>query len=705
MTGRGVTAPRPYHAAVALLGEIMGDPLPVVIVIPVFNALAQTRACLNAVAATVASGQRVVVVDDASTDPAVLPALREATTRHGFELWANERNLGFLGTCNRAFAEVGDADVVLLNSDTVPTAGWLDAMVGAVGPGVASVTATSNAATIYSLPYPGVDPFSPDLDIDDLGAIVRSRVPAEPLAIPVGVGFCMLFTRTALDSIGTFDPAYGMGYGEENDWCMRARRAGFHHLLAPHAFVYHEGNASMADAGVIERGTTTHAANQQLLATRYPEHDQLVSEFLAEPTIHVYRQSVAAGIVDHLGPGRPRILHWLHADPFGPAPGGTEQAVRFLVEAFGREFVATAVFPDDGRLVAVTTANGARVTRSIEIASPELIVHPAKGWRDVAAAVIDIEQPDVFHYHHGYLTSASVVSAAQQAGIPTVVSVHDFHLICPRNHLFDRWRSYCGVPEASVCDACIGDRRIAMADWRRLGEEVLSAADRVVVTDQSVIDLLERAVDLPARETIVIVPPQAAAAGRAAPVRPAAGPATGRILIPGRIEAHHKGSLIVDELVDRLATHGIEVHSIGSDDFEARPGFVVHGTYRRAELTGLLAEIDPDLAIIPSVVPESYSLTLSELWDHGIPVLARDVGALGRRIGSSGGGFLVDAGDAAGFASAAIEALGDAEALAEARRHAVGAGVAASGPGEDGIARHRAIYRELAGRGRVAAGA
>jgi GT2 family glycosyltransferase len=77
----------------------------------------------------------------------------------------------------------------------------------------------------------------------------------------------MLITRAALDAIGPFDAeAFPRGYGEENDFCQRAIRAGFVNLIADDTFVFHEGGMSFGEAAaaLLER-------NLREVARRLPE--------------------------------------------------------------------------------------------------------------------------------------------------------------------------------------------------------------------------------------------------------------------------------------------------------------------------------------------------------------------------------------------------------------------------------------------------
>ena len=67
--------------------------------------------------------------------------------------------------------------------------------------------------------------------------------------IPTAVGFCMYIRRECLDATGLFrEDAFAQGYGEENDFCLRARRLGWRHVAVPGVFVAHTGGASFGAA-------------------------------------------------------------------------------------------------------------------------------------------------------------------------------------------------------------------------------------------------------------------------------------------------------------------------------------------------------------------------------------------------------------------------------------------------------------------------
>src|SRR6266511_1743850 len=117
-----------------------GDPVDVVI--PVYNAAEDLARCVESVLEHTAN-YRLVLIDDASPDPLVAKLFSELErlSLRDVVLLRNERNLGFTGTANRAM-ELSRADVVLLNSDTVVTAGWLHALVrcAASDPSIGTIT-------------------------------------------------------------------------------------------------------------------------------------------------------------------------------------------------------------------------------------------------------------------------------------------------------------------------------------------------------------------------------------------------------------------------------------------------------------------------------------------------------------------------------------------------------------------------------------
>ena len=91
-------------------------------------------------------------------------------------------------------------------------------------------------------------------------------------------------------AVGPFDVAsFPRGYGEENDFCMRAASAGFRNVLCPNAYVAHEGGVSFSEAtqALMKEGAA------RLLA-KHPAYDAEVAAWIAADPVRPRREAIAA---------------------------------------------------------------------------------------------------------------------------------------------------------------------------------------------------------------------------------------------------------------------------------------------------------------------------------------------------------------------------------------------------------------------------
>lgn len=259
------------------------------IVIPVFNAYDVLAACLEAIGRTVPADTRTLVIDDASTDSRVLPLLQNwVGARDARSLIIHERNMGFVGTVNHGM-RLAETDVVLLNSDTEVAGNWLKNLSTCLRTdgNIATATPWSNNGEIVSIPD-FCQPNSPPPDPDAVAAAIETcGKPVYP-DLPTAVGFCMAISLTAIKQLGLFDQAtFGRGYGEENDFCQRAKKAGFRNVLCDDAYVVHHGGASFKPLG-LQPG---EQSMQRLLA-KHPDYQQKVAEFIQSDPLAPRREGI-----------------------------------------------------------------------------------------------------------------------------------------------------------------------------------------------------------------------------------------------------------------------------------------------------------------------------------------------------------------------------------------------------------------------------
>jgi hypothetical protein len=107
--------------------------------------------------------------------------------------------------------------------------------------------------------------------------------------------------------------------------------------------------------------------------------------------------------------------------------------------------------------------------------------------------------------------------------------------------------------------------------------------------------------------------------------------------------APQKGRALLEQLWPLLAGR-VELFLLGCDEdgecFRRQPGITVIPRFDRAELAGLMADIQPEVGLLLSIWPETFSYTLSELWLLGIPVVATALGSFADRIQDGANGFL-----------------------------------------------------------------
>jgi len=260
------------------------------VVIPAYNATRELDRCLQTVQATVPEETELLVIDDASPDPAVAELLHGWRGRAGpaWRFMANTRNLGFVATANRGMRLTG-GDVVLLNADTEVTPGWLQGLARCLASDRAIATATpwTNNGEIASIPaFCTANPVPPDP-----GAVARAIAAAgspQYPDLPTAVGFCMAISRTAIERLGLFDEElFGRGYGEENDFSMRALAAGMRNVLCDDVYVVHLGGRSFGPLGL-----KPDADSMRRLLTRHPAYLDEVQAFIAADPLASRRQAI-----------------------------------------------------------------------------------------------------------------------------------------------------------------------------------------------------------------------------------------------------------------------------------------------------------------------------------------------------------------------------------------------------------------------------
>jgi GT2 family glycosyltransferase len=260
----------------------------VLFAVTVFNGADVVPACLRSAAAMepVETDVDVLVLDDASPQPGFSGDVCALCAQLGIAYYRSPRNLGIPRNVNLGLlraVEAGYDYVVIANSDVLFCEQLTDVLVRAASTddAIGSVTAWSNNVSIYSLPNDDPDQFLGDQDrVNWVAATIGGHFGSATVDIPAGISFCVLIPTRVLRDVGLMDPVFGRGYCEETDWSLRSQSLGYRVTLSPSSFVYHRGQGSTAEAGLLPAGHSTVPENEKIVDLRYPLFRSQVAAFV-----------------------------------------------------------------------------------------------------------------------------------------------------------------------------------------------------------------------------------------------------------------------------------------------------------------------------------------------------------------------------------------------------------------------------------------
>lgn len=607
------------------------------VIIPVYQGYDETTACVfAAVSTTLDEACEIVVINDAGPDRKLVEELVRWAGCGLFSLEHNDENMGFVRTVNHGMSLHGDRDVVLLNSDAIVYGDWLARLkqVAESQPKVATVTPFSNNAEICSYPLFVTNNHVP-LEIDDetLDALAAECNASAHVAIPTGVGFCMYIRRACLDEIGDLDAKkFGKGYGEENDFCLRATSKGWVHLLATNVFVRHCGGVSFGP----EKGELV-LNGLRVLARDWPNYDRDIQKFLAADSVFPARRALDAARVMHAEKNRRTMLFVTH--DWG---GGVERHVQEMIAMLRADGVGTLVMRVPRQREGWVAFDHVDVPRlpnlQYEIASER------------ASILAFLRQVGVFHIHvhsfAGFPMDAGefVTLLATDLGVAYDFTAHDYLPICPRITMINETGVYCGDPSEDDCARCIAKNGTpvpvdSVANYRKRYVRFLRGARCVFAPSEDTRQRYEKwfpFLDVVIRPHLhdfqFVLPP---------PVR-YRGEGILRVAVIGAI-GRPKGSSLLLACARDVQQRNLPIRFVvfgitDNPELDAQPVVTVTGGYNEGEVGVLLKQQRCHLAFFASVWPETWSYTLSEAFDAGLFPVAFNLGAIAERIRTTGWG-------------------------------------------------------------------
>ena len=307
------------------------------IIVCIHNALEDVKRCLQSVLSHTLPPYSLILVDDGSNEPTRI-FLEEFASGQRARLIRNATAKGYTLAANQGLRSSTSDYVVLLNSDTIVSLQWLDrlimcaesdTLVGIVGP-------LSNTASWQSIPELIVNGDWANNDLPDgvtipiMASLVASQSARLYPRIPLLNGFCLLLKRKLIEQIGIFDEeSFAQGYGEENDYCLRARAVGWSLAIADDVYVYHAQSKSYSH----EKRRTLSQRAGEILAQKHGQLiiDESVSFCINDRVLQGMRASLKQAIFNYLSKSETkfrweakRVLFFL---PTADAGGGSNVVI------------------------------------------------------------------------------------------------------------------------------------------------------------------------------------------------------------------------------------------------------------------------------------------------------------------------------------------------------------------------------------------
>ena len=583
------------------------------IIVPVYNAYDYVKECIvSVINNTDLKFDRLIIIDDKSSDKKIL-VLLEDIIKHNSNLniilLKNEKNLGFVGTVNKGM-KYSKNDVLLLNSDTEVSNGWLDKIKECAysQPKVATVTPLSNNATLVSVPK-GLqqNPIPTNISFNEYAKMVEEVSYNECIELPTAHGFCMFIKREVIDEIGYFDEAtFGRGYGEENDFSFRALDFGYKNLLCDNTIIYHKGEQSFsADRAFLVK------ENSVKLANRYPIYTKRVDFFCQNlPLLHICNNINYALRIRE----KKNILILIHDwQDVKNNFGGTTLHVYDIIRKLKDKYNFYVLAPENNayKLYSYFGDNKEEINLP-PVSSANIMPRYNDQYKKMIEKIISAFNISFVHIHHMMGHYFDVADVIEKNKIVGAISIHDLYSI---NMLYG---------------GDLNREKKIMNMWQKDWNSFLLKFSHIIVPSNSTkremlkvfdkidIKVIEHGIDIERNTEVSKLNDHYY-----------------NIAFVG-VMVNHKGSDILETLIKKCKNKKIRIHLFGNAEIpflsKNYGNYIYHGRYSRNELTKKLKDNNINLVCNFSIVPETYSYTLTETIAAGIPVLAIDLGAVGERV-------------------------------------------------------------------------
>lgn len=643
----------PVHAAFKGQKPVVGHnvALGIVIIIPIYKGKEITLTCIKQVLKTIPKDVNVQLINDCSPDEELIYSIKKLVDNEHVFYSEHRENKGFPSAVNRGMAAWSDYDIILLNSDTIVNRGWVEALchIAYDEEDIGTVTPFSNDASIFSYPYHDKKNPLPTLqDIRDFASLFKRLYAKSHIEIPTANGFCMFIRHDCLKHTGLFrEDLFAQGYGEENEFCIRARHLGWKHVLALDTYIGHQGGVSFQSAKKL-----LSQRNTKILNDLYPGYDELINQYIQRDFLLPIRRKVDMERIKKINRKKDGPPHYVllitHRNGGGVERFVQERANRIRLQGLVPIIVKPKLF-EEGCQLEICYKSSEIIGHEIEWLFPNLSFNFPDDeqilWQFLRKLTIDYVEVHHLHEHHPFM-----VHLLSKLNKPYDIYIHDYLVFCPRIVLLNASGTYCGDPmDSKICQNCVPT--IDIRDWIKRSGQILEQSRYVYVPSKDTFQRIARR--FPTLKQIKLQKleddkPQLTLAQIAFFSQlyihansqqndsnfedkyyricfiGAFGIEKGFDVIKSLIQDAHKRNLPLNYI--------IVGRSVDDEALLKSNRVFVTGEYKEEEAISLVMEQNADLAFFPSICPETWCYSLSIAWRAGLKTVGYNIGAIAERI-------------------------------------------------------------------------
>lgn len=620
------------------------------VIVPVYNGYQYFDALFSSIEKTEMK-YRLIILNDCSPDERVLPYLKEYAGKHSeVILVENETNLGFVKNVNKALELAKGHHVALVNSDVELPELWLERLMLPIleSDDVASSTPYTNCGTLVSFPKMGEDNgLFKDFTLAEIDEEFQKIVPRYA-SLPTGVGFCMGMSKNAIEKVGVLDAdSFGMGYGEENDWCQRAILAGYRNVQVENLFVYHKHGGSFLSEDK-KRYLEEHA---KILSKKHPTYNKQVAHFFAVDPNKDIRKLVKYRLLKKSE--SEKVIVAFDHDIGGGATSYLNNKQREYLDKGYVFYVVRYNYVQDYYQIFM---HADKDKYEFYVKTQEELM---KALQFFGAKELWINE--LVTYPTLYKLLERIEEYRAQNEVKLIMLLHDYFAICPTINLVNSDKKYCAIPECTqACKHCFANVHPdyvkdyqSMEEWRNRWGHFLERCDSILVFSNDSDRLLEKAYGK--LDNVKVIPHQIGFMPKLDKKYKTTD--TFNIGLLGILN-YHKGAEIVKELLKEIERRGMNVRVVligYSAEPINSPLFSETGRYAPDSIPALTLKHDIDMFLIPSIWPETFCYTAEEIMKMSMPIMCFNIGAPVERVINYEKGMIVDEMSGAAVADA-IEA-------------------------------------------------